>query len=94
MRCSHLPIRLVFAWVGVAAFSSQSSLGLAETPLKVVTSATDYASLTELIGGEQVKVTSLTNGADNIHNVVATPSKMLDLHDADLFIHTGLDLEL
>src|SRR5262245_3703279 len=62
--------------------------------LKVVASATDYASIAELIGGEQVKVTSLTNGVENIHNFVATPSKMLDLRDADLFIHTGLDLEL
>jgi zinc/manganese transport system substrate-binding protein len=66
---------------------------LAQAPLRVVTTATDYASLTELVGGEHVKVTSITNGAENIHKVVATPSKMRDLHDADLFIHTGLDLE-
>ncbi|MBI3469681.1 MAG: zinc ABC transporter substrate-binding protein, partial [Planctomycetes bacterium] len=91
------PLLLVRFAVGLVVASVLSLPGrpaLAETPLKVVTSAPDYASIAELIGGEQVKVTSLTNGAENIHNVVATPSKMLDLRDADLFIHTGLDLEL
>jgi len=34
------------------------------------------------------------HGYENIHQIVPTPSKMALLHDADLFIHSGLDLEL
>ena len=94
MCSSRIPIRPLLVCLSVAILSLRTLTALAEAPLKVVTSATDYASLAELIGGEQVKVISLTNGVENIHNVVATPSKMLDLRDADLFIHTGLDLEL
>src|SRR5262249_42881928 len=65
----------------------------AAPPLKVLTTATDYANIAELIGGEHVKATSLTNGAENMYRVVATPAKMLDLRDADLFLYSGLDLE-
>lgn len=94
MCSSRWTIRLLLTSVTVAAGAIPNSAALAQSPLKIVTSATDYASIAELIGGDQVKVTSLTNGAENIHNIVATPSKMLDLRDAELFIHTGLDLEL
>ena len=91
---SPLTVRLLLPLIAIAMSSLAAPTVRAQTPLKVVTSAPDYASLAELVGGDQVKVASLTNGAENIHNVVATPSKMLDLRDADLFIHTGLDLEL
>ena len=94
MRSSHWTIKLLLTAIAAAAGVIPNSAVLAQSPLKVVTSATDYASLAELIGGEQVEVMSLTNGSDNIHNIVATPRKMLDLGHADLFIHTGLDLEL
>jgi zinc/manganese transport system substrate-binding protein len=90
-RCHFWRIVLLFC---VAAIMFPARPAAATAVLKVVASAPDYASIAELIGGEQVKVTSLTNGVENIHNFVATPSKMLDLRDADLFIHTGLDLEL
>ncbi|MBI3466427.1 MAG: zinc ABC transporter substrate-binding protein, partial [Planctomycetes bacterium] len=82
---------MLVAALSVAATLQGSALLAQSPPLKVVTSATDYASLAELVGGEQVKVTSLTNGTEHIHNVVATPTKMLELRNADLFIHTGLD---
>lgn len=66
----------------------------AQAQVKVVTTTPTYASIARLIGGEQVAVQSLMKGPENIHRIVATPLKILALSDADLFIHSGLDLEM
>lgn len=62
--------------------------------LVVVTTTPTYASLVSLIGGDHVEVTSLMRGPENIHRIVATPAKMALAARADLFVHSGLDLEL
>lgn len=79
----------VISWV---AHDVVNSFVQGPLPLKVVTTATDYASIAELIGGLHVNTTSLTNGEENSYKVVATPAKTLAMREADLFIHSGLDL--
>src|SRR5213596_2476978 len=66
---------------------------LARAELKIVTTAPDYADLAKQIGGDKVSVHSVMKGPENVHNVMAKPTEMRYLNDADLFVHSGLDTE-
>lgn len=61
--------------------------------LKIVTTATDYADIAKQIGGDKVDVHSVMKGPENVHNVMAKPTEMVQLNKADLFVHSGLDTE-
>jgi zinc/manganese transport system substrate-binding protein len=61
--------------------------------LKIVTTATDYADIARQIGGDKVDVHSVMKGPENVHNVMAKPTEMVKLNQADLFVHSGLDTE-
>ena len=65
----------------------------ADAKLKIVTTTTDFADLAKQIGGELVDVHSVMKGPENVHNVLAKPTEMLKLNQADLFVHSGLDTE-
>src|SRR5258706_10856266 len=61
--------------------------------IKVVTTLTDLKSITELIGGNKVSVTSIATGYQNPHFVDPKPSYIISLSNADMFVTVGLDLE-
>ena len=61
--------------------------------LEVFTTTTNVANLVEQVGGDKVKVTSLTKGAQDPHYVEAKPSFMLNISRADLVVSVGLGLE-
>ncbi len=61
---------------------------------RVVTSLTTYASIAREIVGERGEVVAIANGAENPHFVTPRPSLVLQLRKADMFVVTGLDLEL
>jgi len=61
--------------------------------IKVVTTLTDLRSITELIGGDKVSVTSIATGYQNPHFVDPKPSYIISLSNADMFVTVGLDLE-
>src|SRR3954464_12177414 len=65
----------------------------AQAKLKIVTTTTDYADLAKQIGGGFVDVKSVMKGPENVHNVMAKPTEMVQLNKADLFVHSGLDTE-
>ena len=50
-------------------------------------------SITEMIGGNKVSVTSIATGYQNPHFVDPKPSYIVNLSNADLFVTIGLDLE-
>lgn len=62
--------------------------------LRVVTTLPDYAWVAEQIGGDLVEVHAIAKGNQDAHFVRPRPSFTLLLRDADLFVSTGLDLEL
>ena len=68
------------------------------TPLtrrvKVVTSLTTYGAIAREIVGDQGTVTSIAQGDEDPHFVQPKPSFVTVLRDADLFVTTGMDLEL
>ena len=66
---------------------------VARAELKIVTTAPDYADIAKQIGGDKVTVHSVMKGPENVHNVMAKPTEMVYLNQADLFVHSGLDTE-
>lgn len=62
--------------------------------LKVITTLTDLASLTQEVGGDKVDVEPLAKGYQDPHFVEPKPSFLLKLRNADLLILVGLDLEI
>jgi zinc/manganese transport system substrate-binding protein len=62
--------------------------------LKVITTLTDLASLTQEVGGDKVDVEALAKGYQDPHFVEPKPSFLLKLRNADLLISVGLDLEI
>ncbi|HEV8263483.1 MAG TPA: metal ABC transporter substrate-binding protein [Gemmatimonadales bacterium] len=63
-------------------------------PVKVVTSLTTYASIAREIVGDRGTVNSIAVGDENPHYVQPKPSFVPLLASADVFVTTGLDLEL
>src|SRR3954465_15333027 len=66
---------------------------VASAKLSIVTTATDSADIARQIGGDKVDVHSVMKGPENVHNVMAKPTEMVFLNQADLFVHSGLDTE-
>jgi zinc/manganese transport system substrate-binding protein len=66
----------------------------APAPLKVVTSLTTYGAIAREIVGDRATVTSIAQGNEDPHFVQPKPSFVSILRGADLFVTTGLDLEL
>lgn len=63
-------------------------------PVRVVTTLSVYADLVRAIGGDEVAVSSIAGPREDAHFVRPKPSFARDLRRADLFVTTGLDLEL
>jgi len=62
--------------------------------LKVITTLTDLAALTQEVGGDKVDVEPLARGYQDPHFVEPKPSFLLKLRNADLLVSVGLDLEI
>jgi len=62
--------------------------------LQVVTTTEDLASITREVGGDKVKVESLSRGYQDPHFVEAKPSFVIKLHSADLLVVVGRELEI
>jgi ABC-type Zn uptake system ZnuABC Zn-binding protein ZnuA len=77
----------------LAVLAASSPHGTA-TPVKVVTSLTTYGAIAREIVGDHGTVTSIAQGDEDPHFVQPKPSFVAVLRDADLFVTTGLDLEL
>jgi len=66
----------------------------AAAPVTVVTTLPAYASIAQFVGGDRVQAQSISRGDEDAHFVKPKPSYALMLKRADLFVTTGLDLEL
>ncbi len=62
--------------------------------IKIVTTFSDFASITEEIAGELADVEYLSYGDQDPHFVPPKPSLALKLKDVDMLVSTGFDLEL
>lgn len=66
----------------------------AAPPLRIVTTLTTYAAIAREIVGDRATVSSIAEGDEDPHFVQPRPSFVPALRDADLFVTTGMDLEL
>jgi ABC-type Zn uptake system ZnuABC Zn-binding protein ZnuA len=66
----------------------------ASPPIRVVTSLTTYGAIAREILGDRGTVASIAQGNEDPHFVQPKPSFVSLLRDADVFVTTGLDLEL
>ena len=62
--------------------------------LQIVTTTQDLAALAEAVGGETVKVQSLTPGTRDPHFAAAKPSMIRKVFRADLLLVIGADMEI
>jgi zinc/manganese transport system substrate-binding protein len=66
----------------------------ARAAVKVVTTTEDLAALTREVGGDKVTVDALARGYQDPHFVEAKPSFIIKLHDAQLLVAVGRELEI
>ncbi len=66
----------------------------AAADLRVLTCEPEWASLVEILGGDNVSVNSATSGLQDPHRIQARPSLMAQARRADLLVCTGADLEI
>jgi len=84
-RFLALPLVLAAGLLAVSATGADK--------LKVVTTIPDLADMTRQIGGDQVDVTSLATGVEDIHAVPMKPSFAVRLNRADAVVLLGLEAE-
>lgn len=83
-----------FAWMMILAFAIATPLAFAGQKIKVVTTLPDYAYIADYIGGDKVETYHIVSGDQDAHFVRPKPSYAMLMKNADLFVTTGLDLEL
>ena len=71
-----------------------SSIIFGKDKIDVVTTLSTYASIAQEIGGDKVETHYIVQGDQDAHFVRPKPSYAVLLSKADLFVSTGLDLEL
>jgi ABC-type Zn uptake system ZnuABC Zn-binding protein ZnuA len=75
--------------------ASAAEIAVAQrAPVRVVTTLPVYAVLAREIGGADVQAISVADPNEDPHFVRPRPSYALEVQRADLFVTTGLDLEL
>jgi len=82
---------LFSALLGGLAVSSARD---ADAKIKVVVTNSAYTSIAQAIGGDQVQVTHIVEGNQDPHIVRPKPSLAVLLKEADLYVTTGMDLEM
>lgn len=62
--------------------------------IKVVTSTSDLAYFTRMIGGDSISVESIASPKADLHYVETRPSYMVKVRDADAVFKVGLELDV
>ena len=81
---------LITLILAIATLSAPAFAG----PPKVITTTEDLASLAHEVGGDKITVESLAKGYQDPHFVEPKPSFIIKLHDADLLVVIGRELEI
>ncbi len=78
----------------VLALAATVAVPAAAKKISVVCTTTDLADFARQVGGDKVIVHCILKGGQDPHFTRPTPGIQRIVHDADLFIQTGLDLEV
>lgn len=85
---------MIRRWAVITLLIALASTAWSKDKLLVVGSIPDFAAIARELGGERVETAYIAKGNQDPHFVLPKPSYARLLHDADMFITTGLDLEL
>jgi ABC-type Zn uptake system ZnuABC Zn-binding protein ZnuA len=91
---TKLLLALMAVVVPSAAPTAPAAPAAPAAPIKIVTSLTTYGAIAREVAGDRATVTSIAQGDEDPHFVQPRPSFVPMLRDADLFVTTGMDLEL
>lgn len=80
---------LAFLWLDVSVQAQSPG-----EPLRVTATVPDLGSLAREVGGDQVTVVVFAKGTEDPHFIEAKPSFVKELSQADVFLLSGMDLEL
>ena len=80
--------------IALAAAGGMMAATPARAALNVITTTEDLASIAREVGGDKIKVESLSRGYQDPHFVEAKPSFVLKLNKADLLVVVGRELEI
>lgn len=83
-------------WLKWTSFVVLNTLGFAavSAQIRVVTTYPELASIVKEVGGGRVSANSLARWQDDPHQVTPRPSLALEISRANLFVRTGMDLDL
>src|SRR5438270_9056535 len=74
------------------AFGTTASAAIAE--ITVITTDTNIEDIAKHVGGNRVRVESLSRGVDDPHAVEPRPSMVVKLSRAQVFARIGMDLDM
>ncbi|WP_087021376.1 metal ABC transporter substrate-binding protein [Thaumasiovibrio subtropicus] len=80
-------------WVAGLALLLSTFPALSAEKLKVVTTFTVLQDIVANVAGEHADVVSITKPGAEIHDYQPTPKDIVKVHDADLIVWNGLNLE-
>jgi ABC-type Zn uptake system ZnuABC Zn-binding protein ZnuA len=79
--------------LALALLASTCAGAAGAAPLRVVATLPDLGALAAEVGGSEVSVATLGQGPQDPHFIEPRPSFVRVLHDAELFVQNGLELE-
>ncbi len=94
MKILNLPSELKLALCGALIASGLTDVAAAQDQIRIVTTLPTYAAIAREITGELGDVRAIARGDEDPHFVNPRPSFSAMIQRADLFVSTGLDLEL
>ena len=94
LRNRHSPMAMRHITFGVALAFVAAHPAVAQERIQVVTTLPTYAAITRELTGDLAVVRSIARGDQDPHFVTPRPSFAAMIQRADLFVVTGLDLEL
>ena len=88
------PIAPALFLTSLLALDSATNPCAAEETLQVYATLPDLGSLASEVGGDQVSLTVIARGREDPHFIEAKPSYIKSLNHADVYIQSGLELEI
>jgi ABC-type Zn uptake system ZnuABC Zn-binding protein ZnuA len=85
---------LLTALTATASPPNDDEMRVRRAPVRVVVTLPVYASIVTAIGGAEVTVMAIADPREDAHFVRPKPSYAAEIRRADVFVTTGLDLEL
>ena len=80
--------------LAVAAMAVAATPAMSQNRIQIVTTLPTYAAIAKEVGGDRAEVEAIARGDVDPHFVNPRPSFAAKVQRADLFVSTGLDLEL